>query len=331
MADPDTTQHAATPYQLTITTSGETVIRHITAHPDALAQEVHRHARGLLGGSGLTITLTGLTGTAHRGTAHIADLALTPADESHAATSHDHMWGYTLTDLDRMARAACTADRSYSSDMTTRYDTAWSAIALALVESDQEPDRADLVRAGWQAIYREVRAVQDMNGVSREDRSGQIGSAPRFAAYWRVIHHEGVDERITEEIAVHQVLSILGAPYRDAVIALAVHDTYQGAADALAITYKALVARIGTARRRARAAWFAPETAPPTKGTDRRVGAYGRELATHCKAGHEWTPENTRWDRRSAASAKVRRCRDCERERSHTRRPARHAEATGGR
>lgn len=312
-------------YQLTITASGcPPATRTFAAGTDDLAQTVHHHIRGLLGSARVDIRLDlgTLTGEiTNHGTA-AGTFALSSAAPATRQRRDHPMRGFTIHDIDRMARAACVADRSYSSDMTTRYETAWSAIALALSEADEPPARADLVRAGWQAIYREVRAVQDMHGVSREDRSGQIGSAPRFAAYWRVVHHEGADERIVEDIAVHQVLAVLSDPYRDAILALAVHDTYQAAADALGITYKALVARIGTARRRVRAAWFAPETAPAVKGTDRRVGAYGRTPSTQCGAGHEWTPENTRWDRGRSAGRRVRTCRACEHERGQQRRAA---------
>ena len=47
----------------------------------------------------------------------------------------DLPYGYTLRDLDSMARMACAADRSLSGNMTMRYQVAWSAIALALVEA----------------------------------------------------------------------------------------------------------------------------------------------------------------------------------------------------
>lgn len=313
----------AADYQLTIRPMGGALaVRRITAHPGTLAQEIHRHVRGLLGGNGLTIRLDGLTGTAYRGSAHIADFSLEPATEPPASPPiRGSMWGYTLADIGRLARTACTADRTYSSDMTTRYDTAWSAIALAVCEADEPPARQELVRVGWQAIYADVRAVRHLYGIDRSDASGQVASAQRYAVYWRPVAEDRADERVTEALAVWQVLEVLSDPYRDAVKALAWHGTYQAAAEALGITYVAFRGRMRTARRIAWAAWYAPETPPAVKGTDRRVGAYGRELATHCDAGHEWTPENTRWDRgHTVGGAKVRRCRACERDRSRARR-----------
>ena len=236
--------------------------------------------------------------------------------------------GYTLGDLHAMAVAACSADRSLASDARTRYDTAWSAIAeaLTLADHDDPPARTDLVRTGWQAIYAEVREMRVMFGFKDRDGTTGVATAPRYVTYWTVRHHDPEDGFI-ERLAVRQILPTLPDVYRDAVIALAVHGTYQDAADALGIRYTAFVGRIRTARRRLHALWFAPETAPPFRGTDRRVAAYGKTPATHCANNHEWTPDNTRFDSswRGAGHAKVRRCRACEAQRSQARRAAKTA------
>lgn len=228
--------------------------------------------------------------------------------------------GYTMGELGKIARAACTYDRSMASDATTRYDVAWSAIAEALCAATEPPSWHELFTIGWQAIYAEVREMRHMYGQRVKDGTNAVASSPRFRQYWTVPPARPEDG-MTERLAVAQVLAVLRPVERDAVVALAVHDDYQAAADALGITYAALVSRLGAARRRFRGHWYAPETAPPTKGTDRRVGAYGRASATHCQAGHEWAPENTRWARgRGGGSASVRRCRECERLRSKARR-----------
>lgn len=233
--------------------------------------------------------------------------------------------GYTMADLHVMAASACRADRSLASDAHTRYDVAWSAIAEALTVAKEPPERTDLVRIGWQAIYAEVREMRHVFGFRDKDGTTEVASSPRFRQYW-TLPPVSPDDGITERIAVGQILPVLPDLYRDAVVALAVHGDYQMAADALGISYKALGARLTVARRVFRARWFAPETPPPTKGTDRRVGAYGKELSTRCRAGHEWTPENTRWDKaRTRGGAKRRACRACETARSHARTAAKNA------
>jgi hypothetical protein len=95
-------------YQLTIhPTGGSAVTRHIAAEPAGLAQEIHRHVRGLLGGN-IAIDLHGLDGVAHRGSARVADFTLEPSTAPAVATNLPSdsgiKWGYTLRELDRMAR-----------------------------------------------------------------------------------------------------------------------------------------------------------------------------------------------------------------------------------
>lgn len=94
----------------------------------------------------------------------------------------------------------------------------------------------------------------------------------------------------------------------------------QIAAESLGLKYGTFGARVNVARRQFRKLWFAPETAPPMRGTDRRIGSRATELRTHCSAGHELTPENTYWrpDRRRS-----RFCKTCEQARGIARVAAR--------
>lgn len=314
-------------YQLTLTAPGQPPAhRTVTVDTTAgLVQAVHWHARGILGGQ-VDVHLDGLAGTVRQHGAVVGAFSLEPVEQSPDVapdtSAPDHVaHGYTLRDLHALARTACAADRSLSADMTTRYDIAWSAIAEHLCTADTPPGWNELTRVGWQAIYADVKAVRRMYGVDSTGRSGEVASAPRFAAYWLADRSEPADVGLLERIAAHQILATLPEHQRQAVVALAAHDDYALAARALGLKYVTLTARLRFARKAFRDLWFAPDTAPPAKGTDRRVGAYGKTLATHCGNGHAWTSENTRWDRgRSSGSAKVRRCRACERDRSAARR-----------
>lgn len=226
--------------------------------------------------------------------------------------------GYTLHDLDQMTRAAMIADRSLAMDYAERRDIAWSAIAEALCAAPHWPARHALIRAGWQAIYRAVREEYRQHGYA--DRAWQSGhaTAPRFVQYWYSPVQAGHEERIVERLAVSQVLARLTPAYRDAVTALAAANDYMQAADLLGISYTALVARIGTARKTALRLWHEGETPRKVRRTDRRVGAHGAEPATHCAHGHEWTPENTRIRYGTSHGKRQRRraCWACERARS---------------
>lgn len=209
--------------------------------------------------------------------------------------------GYTLADLNRLAAKACAADRSLAGDMTTRYDTAWSAIALALVEAERWPRPESLVRAGWQAIYAEIRAMQHTYGYSEHTRD--LG--PRACAYWTRRPTDHAEDRVIEPLAVRQILPTLTPGQRAAVHALAVHDDYQAAADSLGLAYRTFCARIRAARAQFHARWYAPDTTPPRCGMDKRVRSH--TLPNHCPHGHEFTPENT-WRPPGGGG---RRCRTC--------------------
>jgi hypothetical protein len=239
--------------------------------------------------------------------------------------------GYTMADLEQMTRAALVADRSMAADIRDRRDAAWSAIAEHLCAAEQPPSRQELIRVGWQAIYREVRDGYRHYGYA--DRAWDAGhaSGPRFVAYWYRPIEPSHEERIVERLAVSQVLTRLSDVYRDAVVALATADDYMGAADLLGISYKALVARIGTARKSVQRLWHEGETPRRLRQTDRRVGSHSVERATHCGNGHEWTPENT-YERKRILRGKrhtSRVCKTCEHERS-VKRAAASREAKAG-
>lgn len=238
--------------------------------------------------------------------------------------------GYTMRDLDRLAASACVYDRSMASDAATRYGVAWSAIAEALCVAEEPPARHELLAVGWQAIYAEVRQMRHMFGHRDKDGTNEVASSQRFRQYW-TLPPERPDEGITERMAVPQILAVLKEHERAAVIALAVHDDYQKAADSLGINYKAFVARMGSARKTFRAHWYAPETAPPIKGTDRRIGSRNTPLATHCRGGkgpHEMTGDNVyRRPNPKPGKRGERVCRACESERGKARWAAKQAAA----
>lgn len=231
--------------------------------------------------------------------------------------------GYTLRDLDQMTHAAMKADRSMAMDYADRRDIAWSAIAEALCAAPHWPKRSTLIQAGWQAIYRAVREEYRQHGYA--DRAWESGhaTAPRFVQFWFPTVTPSPEERIVERLAAHQVLDTLTPVYRDAVVALAVHQDYRLAAQALDVKDSAYRVRISTARRRMLAHWFEGETPQKVRRTDRRVEVHGKPLATHCeKGGHEWTPENTRIRQRIVRGKlrKERVCRACEHDRGAKRR-----------
>lgn len=221
-------------------------------------------------------------------------------------------FGYTLHDLHQFARSATRADRALAADYATRYGLAWSGIVDVLIDATDRPEPAALVRAGWQAIYRDARTSRRGHGYQDD---GTI--APRFTTYWGHRVAPSPEGRIVDRMAVQQVIAALPDRHRDAIAALAVADNYQAAADLMDVSYPAAKRRIAVARHAALALWHDGETPHQRPGSDRRVASYSASLATHCRLGHEYTPENTRWglQRRGATRSRRRWCRTCERQR----------------
>lgn len=231
-----------------------------------------------------------------------------------------------------MTRAALKADRSLAMDIKSRHDIAWSAIAEALCAADEPPGRQELIRVGWQAIYREVRDTRRQRGYP-DDGYGDydVHHRPRFAAYWHsMTYTPSPENQIVNRLAVNQIMAVLKPIDLESITALAVHSDYDRAAESLGISYRALTVRLTTARRRTIGLWHEGET-PRARWTDRRVEVRGKELDTHCHMGHEWTPENTRVRRRTLRGRphKSRVCLSCERDRGARRSLARtHAKAS---
>jgi hypothetical protein len=235
-------------------------------------------------------------------------------------------YDYTLADLHAIARLAVHVAGQFASDWRERYDTAFSAIAEHLYASvHYYPTRPDLVRAGQLAIYAAINGDRRERGFYKHKTiGGQAGPASSLAYLryweWACRNTPSHEPRIVERAAVDQIWPTLTADQRACLTALAVHDDYQVAADALGLTYGNFKSQVATGRRRFLALWHEGEQPSRVWGVDRRVGSRAAGLSDTCGAGHPWTSENTRMAiGRSVAHAKRRCCRACERERGRAR------------
>lgn len=191
--------------------------------------------------------------------------------------------GYTLTDLHQMARLAVHTAGTMASAWHDRYDTAWSAIAEHLYAAEQHPHRTALVRTGQLAIYAAVDEQRQAHGYYRRKTDGAqhgAASSPAFHAYWWDIcgatPTSSPERRVVERSALAQILPMLTPTQRDAIVALAVHDDYQAAADALGMKYTTFKGYVAGGRRRFLAWWHEGEVPSKPWGCDRRVGSYAR-------------------------------------------------------
>lgn len=245
-------------------------------------------------------------------------------------------YSYTLDDLNRLARMVVTTNLQWwpAGDRRDQTDTAWSGIVEHLYSTDEEPTENELLAAGTRALVEDTKGYRKLHGIrdggTHAGEPGYIGDGPRFAAYWYQPAAEPWEDRVIERVALAQILATAKSVHLEAFGALAATDDYAAASSALGLKGSALTARLSQGRRHFRRHWFAPDTAPPIKTTDRRVGSYTKPLSEFCRNGtgpHQMTPENTQWRQaRKPGRRPTRVCRACEAERSQARVQARAAE-----
>lgn len=238
-------------------------------------------------------------------------------------------YGYTLDDLQRLSKTVVVANLQWwpGGDRHQQADTAWCGIVEHLYTTDEEPTENELLAAGTRALVEDTKGYRKLHGIREggihAGEAGFIGDGPRFAAYWYSPPAEPWEDRVIERIALAQVLATANPLHLQAIGALAATDNYAAAAEALGLKGSTLTVRLSEGRKAFRRRWYAPETPPPIKNTDRRVGSYSKPLAERCKDGagpHEMTPENTQWRApRKPGRRPSRVCRACETERSQRR------------
>jgi DNA-directed RNA polymerase specialized sigma24 family protein len=181
--------------------------------------------------------------------------------------------GFTLDDLDRLAKAA--SKRAFASRGLTpadRLDAAWGGILELVYAASDPPTTLGLLRAGSAAIHRAERAERRVHGLDTRDY-GRIGPIPRYAAYWLAPRHNPTpEELVVDPTALRQILPQLSSLQQEALFALAAFGSYQEAADALGITYHTLADRLRRGRQRFFELWCEHQTPCRRWGNDRRAG-----------------------------------------------------------
>ncbi|TVL89804.1 hypothetical protein [Streptomyces sp. SAJ15] len=267
-------------YQLTLTVPGQPPVhRTVTGTtPVDLAQAVHHHARGLLGAQ-VDVHLDGLAGTVHRGTACVGEFTLDPIKETAGTPGPGRddgiRWGWTLAELDDVVRRAVTRTHQYRAcDADERYATGWHAAVELLYTALDPPSERDLYCAAWRAAdYLTTRTAEE-RGVARSRGDTYTGrmDLPKWHAYWETVtrHTAGPEEPVVERLALTQIWPRLHPRYQAALHALAVHENYYAAADALGLKHCTFYAQVRHARNAFLALWWEGET--PRRGwRDRRA------------------------------------------------------------
>lgn len=195
--------------------------------------------------------------------AQVRGWAITPpvVDVTPAPEVIDPMHGYTLADLDGIARQVLRMDRWNGGDADERYATVWHAIAEDLLTAKARPSRQGLLSTGLLASDRHVQ--DEMRHHGRDRDHGNTGKIrPHFERYWYAGPPSFPEGRIVEDIALRQVLPLLTPAQYQALTALALHEGYTAAAEATGKTYDTHYTLIKQARQRIYAAWHQDETPP---------------------------------------------------------------------
>jgi len=183
--------------------------------------------------------------------------------------------GYRVDDVHRLAvRAAASRFVPRTLPHDERVDAAWYAIVEHLYVAADCPSPTHLGYVGQQAITEASRLADRHAGVNRVSRRPM----PRWVTYWTQWPTPSHEDGVVERLALLQVLALLPAAQREALVALAMVGDRAGAARALGLTDGGLDSRLQRARAVVYAAWFEGQT-PPVRRRDRRVGSYGQREA----------------------------------------------------
>jgi hypothetical protein len=181
-------------------------------------------------------------------------------------------FGYTLDSLTRLAHhAARKKIMDGGTDLATKVDIAWGAIAEYLYAAEEPPTPPDLIHAGLAAIGRHRSSRRQFLGLATD---GTDGTHRGFERYWShfTAPTDSPEDKIIERLALAQIWPRLTRASREALVALATCGDYQQAADALGLSYRSYVSRISEARRQFLALWHDGEKPSRPWVRDRRSG-----------------------------------------------------------
>jgi hypothetical protein len=188
--------------------------------------------------------------------------------------------GYTMDDLDRLARIAVRRAWAQSMDYSDRYDAAWHAIAELLysTEAEHPPTAYDLKAAGARAVNRLAQDEGHHRGFDRGNPGAGFEGMPGFQRYW-TLHRAtpSPENAIVDRIALTQIWPTLSETHRQVLLSLAVHTDHPIAADAIDRNLATYRSHLKNARHAFRELWHEHETPSAMWGQSR--GRQGRRTA----------------------------------------------------
>lgn len=186
--------------------------------------------------------------------------------------------GFTMADVERAAHiAANQAVRLMP--YWDRYDLAWSGVVEHLYSATEAPTRRELINHGLEAVNSETLSHLQQHGMRSSSPREPNQRGAHFDKYWRKVSEvEDFTDKITERLALPQVLGQLTAIEYQVVAALAAHGNQADAIAALGISRAHFQRNLRSARATVTALWVAPET-------PRGLGP-GSQAKGLCRYGH---------------------------------------------
>lgn len=168
--------------------------------------------------------------------------------------------GYTLAQAEQLARAAaCTVHTGSTETVADKIDHAWSIIVATLYEAEASPSTGQLVWAARKSLYREDRDRLKDYGYADRNAANGAASGQSFRTYW-YRPSASIEHDLVERHTFAQIWPKLTDRDRQVLVAIAIYDSPQEAADAIGIPRSALHFYLSEARRRFRRRWHAGET-----------------------------------------------------------------------
>jgi hypothetical protein len=168
--------------------------------------------------------------------------------------------GYTLRDVNGIARSAVVTAGYATSNFADRYDEAWSAIVEALYAADAAPGRQELWYAGLDAVHAAIRDDRRHYGAPTFDRNAELASAPGFVRYWSNLVTHDFSPALIERYAAFQIWPQLAGHHQRVLLTIAAAGAVAETARLLDVTPSAAQQRIDRARAAFRQLWHEHET-----------------------------------------------------------------------
>jgi hypothetical protein len=176
--------------------------------------------------------------------------------------------GYTFAELRRIANRATVYCRwGDRFPFTERFEIAWAGMVDFLTGCDIPPQPFEVYRAAQRAIGSASESELREHGM----RHGPDGlyATPRFEVYWTPKPAPAADTTVVDRIAMWQIWATLRPLHKMVFLALAAHNDYARAAEAVGYPYGSFSSLICQARAEFLARWHEGEEPSRIWATDK--------------------------------------------------------------